>query len=378
MNIHNHVQKTLINNKQFIFDVTQASEKLFNSIDDVFFSGNDREVKILRNVENSCIYIFDKHNENLNVYLDNIEDFQKNDSTKSLLYYTNQRLVNYEKKKKQYDNNEINSLKREDDNGDLYSLIIHGSKRSEFLKQINNGDFPVEKRENTFEDEIQKMKNSGLEQAFINKILNIISFTQESTHLTLDEQYDFRCSSHVDILKNFLDMLNEKGFLTYKKDNNFFKSLNNQGYAKRDQTLPSLWESINYFTDVCQNNELLSYENKFNYNDSDNSIFMHNEHLIMADQTCGYYFDIKDKSNYTIYFLEKEYKGLQNEINRIESTLKYNTIDELKDIVLEVKNGKTAFQNDGFMYVLELCLTYAPKAMKSEGLKLKLKRKTKI
>lgn len=366
MNIPNYVKETLFQGKSYIMDMTKASEKLFDSIDDTFFKGNNREVKVLRCSDDSGIYVLDKHGKQLNVHWEQIEDFQKDKSTKELLHYDMLRLEEYEKNQK------------DEDNGELYILNIHGSKRSKFLEQIENGTYLEEKTDNEFEKQIQKAKDMGLDQAFIDKILKLAPTLNSDPQVNLEKQYDFKCSSHVEILRDYTKLLNDKNFLDTKFEDNFFKGLNRKGYAKRDQKLPSMWKTINYLTDICQYNNLLNSAQKFSYNDGDNSIYMYNDHLVVADQTCGYYFDIQNKNNYKIYFLEKEYKDLSNEIVRIENELKNNTIDELKSVVLEVKDGKTVFQNDVFVYILDLCFQYGPEAIISEGLKSKAPRKKKM
>jgi hypothetical protein len=365
MNIPNYAKKTLIDNKEYIFEVTKASEKLFDSIDEVFFQGKNREVKILRREDNTCIYVLDKQDKNLNVYWEKIEDFQDDSTSEELLHYTNLRLQECE-----------NGLK-DDDDGKLHLVTIHGSKRSEFLKQIGNGTFQEEKKPTELEKEIERVRKLGANDEFINKFFSKLILAEQDPKFIKDSQYNFDCSDQPAILRDYLNVLNKKGFLNTTYDEKFFKDLNKEGYSKRDQYLPSHWKSINYFIDVSTSNNLLSYSQRFIYNDGDNSIHMHNDHLVVSDQTCGYYFDIKDKDNYKVYFLEKEYKGLENEIKRIEKSLESNTIDYLKDITLEVSNGKTVYQNDMFMHILDLCFTYTPDAMKEEGLKKKNKPKTK-
>jgi hypothetical protein len=364
MDIPNYAKKTLINNKNYIMEITKSSEKLFDSIDETFFTGKDRVVKILRSDDNSCIYVLDKYKKNLNVYWEKIEDFQQDNSSKKLLHYTNLRLQECEK-----------GLE-DDDNGKLYLVTIHGSKRSEFLEQIENGTFQEEKKPTELEKEIERVRKLGADDEFINKFFSKLILAEQEPKFIKDSQYDFNCSHQADILRDYITVLNKEGFLTTSYDENFFKNLNKQGYSKRDEYLSDIWKSINYFIDISNSNNLLSYEQRFIYNDGDNSVHMHNGHLVVSDQTCGYYFDIQDKDNYKIYFLEKEYKGLSNEIERIEKALKNNTIDDLKDITLDVCNGETVYQNDMFMHILDLCFTYGPAAMKEEGLNKKTKRKT--
>lgn len=364
MDIPNYVKETLLKDRGFIMEMTQASEKLFDSIPNTFFTGKDREVKILR-VEDG-IYVLDKYGEKLNVCWQGIEDFEKKKSTKELLHYDNLRLQECEEKLK------------DDDKGDLYLLTIHSSKRIEFLEQIEKGTYKEEDKEDTFEKQIQKMKDMGLDDAFIEKMKKFITVKKNDPTTVLEEQYEFNCSGHVDILRDYTKVLNNKGFLNTELEDSFFKRLNRQGYAKRDQSLPKIWKNINYFIDVCKHNNFISYKESFGYNDSDNSVFLHNDKLIVADQTCGYYFDIQDQDNYKIYFLEKEYKGLEKEITRIEGELANNTVDDLSSVVLEVRDGKTAFQNDMFMYILNLCFEYGPKAMEEAGLKSQSRKKNTI
>jgi hypothetical protein len=368
MDIPNYVKESLFKDRGFIMEMTEASEKLFDSIQNTFFIGNDREVKILRSEDDTCIYVFDKRGQKLTVGWEKIEDFQKKKSTKELLHYTTIRLKEYEENPKK------------DDDGDLYLLTIHGSKRIEFLKQIENGTFKEEEKEDPVEKEIKRIRDLGmdLDEAFINKMRSFMTVAKQKPDAALKEQYEFKCSPHVDILKDYTKVLNNTGFLTTKLEDSFFKKLNTQGYSRRDQKLPDMWKTINYFTNVCKANDFLTYKQSFGYNDSDNSIFLHNDKLIVADQTCGYYFDIKDKDNYKVYFLEKEYKGLEKEIERTETELKNNTINELKSVTLEVRDGKTVFQNDVFAYVLDLCFEYGPDAMKEAGLKSRKPAKKKM
>lgn len=364
MDIPNYVKETLFKDRGFIMEMTQASERLFDSIPNTFFTGKDREVKTLR--VDDGIYVMDKYGEKLNVCWEQIEDFEKNKSTQEILHYTSLRLKECEENLK------------DDDNGELYLLTIHSSKRSKFLEQIEKGTYKAEDKEDTFEKEIQKMKDMGVDDAFIEKMKKFITVKKSDSIAVLQEQYDFSCSGHADILRDYTKVLNNKGFLNTELEDSFFKRLNRRGYEKRDQSLPNIWKTINYFTDICKHNNFLSYKESFGYNDSDNSVFLHNDKLIVADQTCGYYFDIKDKDNYKIYFLEKEYKGLEKEIKRIESELENNTVDDLKSVVLEVRDGKTAFQNDMFMYILNLCFEYGPKAMQEAGLKSNTRKKKTI
>lgn len=368
MDIPNYVKKSLFKDRGFIMEMTQASEMLFDSIPNTFFTGSDREVKILRSEDDACIYVFDKHGKKLTVGWEKIEHFQKDSSTEELLHYTTLRLNEYEANPKK------------DDNGDLYLLTIHGSKRSEFLKQIESGTYKEAEKEDPVEKEIKRIRDLGMEldDAFINKMRNFMTVAKQDPDAVLQEKYEFSCSPHVDILKDYTKILNNAGFLTTKLEDSFFKKLNTQGYSRRDQDLPDIWKTINYLMNVCKANNFMGYEQSFGYNDSDNSIFLHNDKLIVADQTCGYYFDIKDKDNYKVYFLEKEYEGLEKEINRIESELANHSIDELKSVTLEVRDGKTVFQNDVFAYILDICLEYGPKAIKEAGLKTRKTTKKKM
>ena len=368
MDIPNYVAQTLIKDKSFIREMTESSEKLFSSIDSVFFAGTNREVKVLRS--NECIYVFDKHDKKLTVHWEQIETFEHDKTTEQILHYTTKRLEEYEAKQKSPDFDVVRER-----NGELYLMAVYGSKTSEYLEQIHNGTYKEEYKPTSLEEEVERARASGVSEAFITRILALAPIAAKE--INLHDLYSFSCTNHVDILRDYTRILNDREFLATKYPDSFFKGLNSEGYPIRDDKLPHMWDTINYFIDVSKANNLDSYSNAIRYNDSDNAIFMHGNHLIVSDQTCGYYFDIKDKGNYKVYFLEKEYKGLEKEIDRIELALKNNTIDPLKDIVLEVKNDKTQYQNDVFMYVLDLCFQYGPRAIKESGLKT-TKPKNKI
>jgi len=329
----NYAESAILNHPQFITSLRQGLLALYDSVEKIHVKNEQREVKIIA-LEDK-LYLLEKTQDSIGLYEKEIHDFETDRSLKSLLKYV------------PFDRDEMYV-------STVVSLPLQESKKitnQEYLELLKGSDQYDRVKE--LVDILEKDGKNNYEYMLFNSM-------NKQTN-------DLKVSAMPDALRGVVDYLVEHQFLDEGKNDDFYRSLMSRGNTFQDKKIPDYHDKIEYFVKVCVEQDF-SGDNPFVYNDLDNRIYLHNKSLIVTDQTCGFYFDIKDKENISVYFLDKEYKDTQEEILRIEEGLKNSTLDTLKDTVWEIKDGKTQFFNTVFMYVLDLNFEFGVKAMEEEGL----------
>lgn len=317
----------------FTSDIRKGITSLYDSISEVYIKNKLREIKIVQQEHN--LYILEKTDTTIGVYQVEIHSFDKDRSLNNLLTY-----IPF-------------------DRDQMYCELIAVFPIIEY-KKMTNDEF-IKNFEEIYPG------NSKRNKDLINELAKNGFTSKYSISNYLNQKDNLNISSLAYVIRDLCDYLVEHNFMKSNKDENFYLSLMKAENISQDFQIPDYDKKIEYFVQKCVESKFTS-KNPFEFNDGDNNVFLHKNHLIITDQNCGFYFEIKDKENISVYFLDKEYKSTIKEINRMSKSISNGTIDKIKDIVWEIKDGKTVFFNPVFMHVLDLDFKYSLIAMQDHGL----------
>lgn len=331
----NYVEIAITKDKKLQNELTNAAVDLFEKLP-TYFKKDDREIKVYRNEENTGLYIFEKNKNRINVFLNNIEYFEADKSLDDLMKYPKMSV---------------------NENKPIYTYKLLSSPIGEKETITNNVLFA-------------KMEELGTEAK-----AQIASFKELFKNELKEDPYflanlkgkAFTSTSSLSDLKNLVTVFKNENCVENIYSDDIFKSLSKDLLPEVKKGLPKFIEKLEILHQTSMTNNF-SQTNQFEFNDLDNHVWLHNGKLIITDQNCGFYVDMKDKNNFSIYFLEKEYKATDEEIARVEDCISKNKINTIDSTILEVKDGSIQFADNQLLYVLELDTHFSIEAMKEEGL----------
>jgi len=339
----NPVRNALRNETQYLENIFNATEKFFNESKDLelLWDKKGRQLKAYRDDKNKLIYLIDKNGKNLTIYSDEIHDFNKKEPTKAIIYFD----IMTENGRKLKDIYKHKILEFGEQKGPIREDI----DLKETLKQV-------------FADKAEEMFKSF-------KFLfgdNFIKNAEFLEYVGLTQKID--CTSDISSINKYSKLLNKLQYMEKEYPIDFFENLNAESHKEILVKIPGLVTNIKFLIKMCEEHNFKTRKNAFEFNDADNYVWLEKGKLTVTSQNVGFYFDIYDDNNFTVYFLNKEYNSVTKEINRINKAIKEGTLDKLGDIVLQITNGKLTAFNQSYMYCFELDVDYSAKAMEENGL----------
>lgn len=353
---YNPITDALSEKTEFVAEVTEATKRFFeNESLEVLYSGKNREIKALKDIDNMVVYVLDKQDKKIIVNIDDIHDFNKKKSIKEIIYWE------YREKKGKVENDlhmhtVIECSLQQDEKSNTKKEKL--PKTEEEFEETLRKKMPADSQE--VADRFMKTIKTVYGEKFLTNPDFISGFSKAENHVV--------CSTDVGTIAQYTQLLNDKGFLAQVYPDQFFLDLNVLAIPKYQAMLPDWTMGMNGMRKACEENKHTSYNKAFYFNDSDNHVWVKQDKLIVTSQNVGFYFHIQDDDNFTVYMLEKEYKSVDKEIKRIDNALKDGTIKDVKDVVLKVENGQVTNLNYSLMYCFELDMEYSVKAMKDEGI----------
>jgi hypothetical protein len=340
---NNPVLNALRNEKEYLDNIFNSTTKFFNENKDieVLWDKNGRTLKAYRDDENKLIYLIDKKEKELTIHVEQIYDFNQKKSIKGI--------INFDimtdsgcKLDKIYTN----------------TILEFGEPKGQIREDVNLLDVLKE----IFAEKADEMFGKY-------KFLfgdDFVSNPQFLEYVGLIQKID--CTSDISSLNKYSQLLNNLGYMKEKYPISFFENLNIESNKEMLTKLPGLVTNMNFLVRMCKEHNFKNKKNAFVFNDLDNEVWLEKGKLTVVSQNVGFYFDILDDNNFTVYFLDKEYISVNKEINRIKTAISEGTIDKLTDIALEIKDGKIKSLNQAYMYSFEFDMDHSAKAMEEEGL----------
>lgn len=347
---YNPITQALGKETKFIEEVNAATSRFFDNADlEVLHKSKGREIKAYRDLENMVVYILDKQDKKISVNVDEIHSWNKDSSTKEIIYWQ------YKEK-----NGKVEK--------DLHMHTVIECSFKEKTKKTEKKKFPATEEE-FVQDLMDKAKTEEQKESFKNIISSIKKvfgekFLSNEDFTKMGEEKDnVICSTDVGVIQQYTELLNGKGFLAQVYPEEFFSALNKGGIPKYQQMLADWVIGMNGMTKACEENKHTSAKKAFEFNDLDNHVWTQKGDLILTNQNIGFYFKTKDDNNFIVYFLDED-----KDPSKIDKKLKEGTIKELKDVALKVENGQIVNLNYSLMYCFELDMEFSVKAMKEEGI----------
>lgn len=338
---YNPIINSLKKETTFIDDVKKASVKFFEKGKlETLYKSDTREIKAYRDDNENLIYVFDKNKNKLTINFEEIYDFNKDGSIKEILHW-------------QYKEDKENKGELRDD---LYmsQILDFNIEESAVLSLKTDDDL-------TF---LEKVTNIKIDS--ISELMAAIKLGKKGLNSSTPL---ISCSTDMADLQAYTDLLHEKAYNNIKYSNEFFHNLTIDAFSQYQQFIPDWVIGMNGMIDACDNEKHTTYDTAFEYNDLDNHVWIEDKStLVVTSQNVGFYFKLEDSNNFTVYFLRKEYKDVEKEIERINKSLSDGTIHPLKDVALTVKNGTITSLNYSLMYCFELDMQFSVQAMKDEGI----------
>lgn len=344
MRDRNYIAEALNKNEEFIAEINKATTKMFNDVAcEELFKNKKREIKAYRDDENAVIYIFDKKDNKIEVLVEEIHSFNKEKGIKDIIYW--------------------DLFEKGDKNSELYKpkVIVCDLDRKAINKEITEEVFENQMLSGKSEEESKSLKDfiSSIKKVFGEKYLNNNEF------LNAFLKSGVECTSDVATIQTYCQLLSDKGFMR-NIEPAFFKGLTVEAFKDYQPKLADWIIGMNSMSKSCEENKFTSYEKAYEFNDADNHVWTKNGKLVITSQNLGFYFHIQDNDNFKIYALFKEYEDVDKEIARVEKAIASNTVNELKDVFMEVKDGQITALNDAYMYCFELDMRYSVKSMKED------------
>lgn len=347
---YNPITQALGKETKFIEEVNAATSRFFDNPSlEVLHKSKGREIKAYRDLENMVVYIMDKQDKKISVNVDEIHSWNKDRSTKEIIYWQ------YKEKNGKVEKNlhmhtviecNLNVPKKKTEKKKFPAT------EEEFVQELMDKAKTEEQKE-TFTNII-----SSIKKVFGEKFLSNEDFTKMG-----EEKSNVICSTNVGTLQQYTELLNQKGYLSEVYPDDFFSNLNKEGIPKYQQMLADWVIGMNGMTKACEENKHTSEKKAFEFNDLDNHVWTQKGDLILTNQNIGFYFKTQDDNNFIVYFLDED-----KDPSKIDKKLKEGTIKELKDVALKVENGQIVNLNYSLMYCFELDMEFSVKAMKEEGI----------
>lgn len=340
MNKVNYTEIAINKNKDFCEDVKKATIKFFESDHLLFPLHKDeiREVKYIRLPENDYFYIFEKKGKVINVYWEMIHDFEKDKKDLDHLYYGIQCMK--EKKDEIYSFEKVMTI----------NLFEQEHSVEDILEQFNIMLTKFEEENN---------------QEMIKKVKQVIEYTKTNSEDFLSNA--LLTSSSIDAILNYNKLLSKYvGMKEYSHD--FYLSLADEPTKISAKYLSDWIVKKNYLKKMCDAHGFTK-ENRFEFNDLDNHVWIQDGNLFLDDQNCTFYFEGNDDNNFTVYFLHTEYSSVEDEMAKLNNHLNNKKDVFFEHTVLVVKDGKVIYASDSsLMYVFKLDIRYSVEAMRNKGL----------
>lgn len=340
MNKVNYTEIAINKNKDFCEAVKKATIKFFESDNLLLHLHKDeiREVKYIRLPENDFFYIFEKKGRVLNVYWEMIHDFEKDKKDFDHLYYGIQCMK--EKKDEIYSFEKVMTI----------NLFEQDHNVEDVLEQFNL---------------ILKKFEAENNQEMIKKAKQVIEYTKNNNDDFLANA--LLTSSSIDAILNYNKLLAKYvGMKEYSHD--FYLSLADEPTKMSANYLSDWIIKKNYLKKMCDTHGFTK-ENKFEFNDLDNHVWVQDNNLFLDDQNCTFYFQGNDDNNFTVYFLHTEYSSVEDEMAKLNNHFNGKKDGFFEHTVLVVKDGKVIYASDSsLMYVFKLDIRYSVEAMRNEGL----------
>lgn len=151
----------------------------------------------------------------------------------------------------------------------------------------------------------------------------------------------------------------------------FYLSLAESAKEDAQQKINDVVAKRSFMERVCRE-QGFNTENRFEYNDLDNHVWLDGESLVLSDQNCTFLF-VGDNKNFTVYYLPTEYSGYEEEKEKFKALLDEGklsrSIDFFDRVVLQVKEGVVEYSNPGSLtYCFDLDVEFSVKAFEREGL----------
>lgn len=326
----NYIEIAITKNKKFKDELTSASLAFFDKLP-TYYKKEDRELKVFRNTENTKLYMLEKQKNRINIFLDNIESFQSDNSTDDLMKYPKMSV---------------------DSNKPIYSYKLLSVPAK--IEEIDN--------KNLF-DELEKLGDAVKKEIEAFKKMFKKELSEDPYFLANMKEQSFTSTSGLSDLKNLIEVFHKNNCIENKYSDEFLKTLAKELLPEVKMGLSDFIESIELLKKSSIENGFNSEQSAFEFNDLDNHVWLKDDKLIITDQNCGFYVDMINKDNFDIYFLEKEYKDTMEEIARVENCIKSNKINQIDSTILSVKDGEVVFADNQLLYVLELDVHFSVEAM---------------
>lgn len=310
----NDLSTHLLENKDFVNQVTQAIINLYEKQADIFVKNASVEAKTVTDKNRNIHYLIVKRETEYEVYSDD----RSNE-------------FNYEKEQLS-----------QDDRASIYSesiVTVTTDTDNEEIDLDNLGDVPHEK----LMKYLSKMRKS-----FSGKK---VGFARSAFQL-----------------QNFLNFLVEEKLMP-SFDSNILIN-NPKLHELVDTRLEEFGIIINFLNEVADNHNF-TIEKRFTFNDCDSHLWKSGKYLLLDDQNFTYAIDYKDPSHFDIYGVLHGHHTKAKKHSEIEPLLEdlkndsYNFIDHT---ALSVRNGKTVYADNCFVNSLDMNLLYTKEEVVDEGL----------
>lgn len=150
----------------------------------------------------------------------------------------------------------------------------------------------------------------------------------------------------------------------------FYQSLAENAKESAQQKVNDIVSKRSFMEQMCRE-QGFNTENRFEYNDLDNHVWMDGESLVLSDQNCTFLF-MGDNKKFTVFYLPTEYSSYEEEKEKFEALLKEgkltHSIDFFGRVVIEVKEGVVEYSNAGSLtYCFDLDVEFSVNALKRES-----------
>lgn len=340
MQVKNYVEASLKKNYAFVKQIQSGSLSFYDSIAQIYKKNEDQEIKILKKKEQ--LYVLIKDSKNLSIYCKEIPEFSKDDNIAELLRYSN---------------------------------VLEG-KTQIYLPQVLS--LPLIAFEPQTNEQMRQRLSQQLKHCTTVEIVsNLDELTQASLMLNGQGDSDYslfnmlnsssiKFSSNAEMLRDYVQELSDKKYLTTHYDESFYLSLLNPYLSVVNKLIVDTQRKIELFSAFC-NKEGLVQEKPLVWCDSDNALFSTKNGFFLKDQSCGFYVKTEQNGDFCVYFLDLQYSDLNKQLEVLQQQIDTSQIDKVKALVWSVKGNDSLYANADYMYVFNLLLKSATQLLAQKG-----------
>lgn len=334
LHVGNVTESTLSSNDEFLNTTRQAIKILFETTGKLVINDDKNKIyaKIFSNDDAKVNYMVVNTNDKWIVCEE--KHFEGNSTP---FEYTRQRLTE--------GSSEIYSIKLlELDQQEVKAVFLDVNKKAKL---------------NTLLTKVTDKSDTNLDINILSQIQNMLKDITAPTFKSTHSPY---------ALKVFFNYLENEKIIKQAPEDSFWEILSTNLVKDVDTFVTEIKMVTEFCFDMCEKHKFTE-NNKYFFNDSDNSLWSQNRGIVLADQSFSYYITMKGEE-LTVYACDRDKNNSKKHtyIGDLIHDVNTNPINFVDNVALKVVNNKTVYADNCMIENFTMNLEFGKKALINDKL----------